>query len=159
MSQFSFVVSLVTTQKVLSYTRGLSVKLQGRYVDVARAHRDIELVQNTLKKSWSNVDTFHNLVYEQVIVLSQSVGIVESVSRLANRQRLRQNTPASSPKEYYRRIITIPLLDHLISELDIRFNAEPSRVVVEFMQLLPSEVIRATAQLHPCHLANVVHLY
>ena len=84
MSQFSFVVSLVTTQKVLSYTRGLSVKLQGRYVDVARAYRDIEVVQNTLKTFRSNVDTFHNLVYEQVMVLSQSVGIVESVPRLAS---------------------------------------------------------------------------
>ena len=79
LSQFTFVVSLVTTQKVLSYTKGLSVKLQGRYVDVARAHRDIEKVQNTLKKSRANVDTFHSLVYEQVMILSQSIGIVESV--------------------------------------------------------------------------------
>ena len=38
MSQFSFIVALVLTQKVLAYTKGLSVKLQGRYVDVVRAH-------------------------------------------------------------------------------------------------------------------------
>ena len=29
-SQFSFIVALVLTQKILSYTKGLSTKLQGR---------------------------------------------------------------------------------------------------------------------------------
>ena len=38
LSQFSFVVTLVATQSVLAYTKGLSVKLQGAYVDVARGH-------------------------------------------------------------------------------------------------------------------------
>ena len=40
-SQFSFVVALVLSHNVLSYTKGLSVKLQGRYVDVVRAHNDV----------------------------------------------------------------------------------------------------------------------
>ena len=38
LSQFSFIVSLLLTQKILAYTKGLSVKLQGRYVDVVKAH-------------------------------------------------------------------------------------------------------------------------
>ena len=33
--------------------------------------------------------------------------------------------------------VTVPLLDHMISELDSRFNSESSTVVVEFTQLLP----------------------
>ena len=44
MSQFSFCLALVATQNVLAYTKGLSVKLQGRYVDVACAYREIEMV-------------------------------------------------------------------------------------------------------------------
>ena len=35
LSQFSFIVALETTHTVLSYTRGLSVKLQGSYVDAS----------------------------------------------------------------------------------------------------------------------------
>ena len=66
MSQFSFVVSLVATQKFMPYTKGHSVKLQGHHVDVVLAHWDIEVVQNTLKKSRANVDTLHSIVYEQV---------------------------------------------------------------------------------------------
>ena len=34
MSQFLFIVVFVLTQKILAYTKGLSVKLQGRYTDV-----------------------------------------------------------------------------------------------------------------------------
>ena len=37
-SQFTFIVALVLTQRVLAYTKGLSVTLQGRYVDVANMH-------------------------------------------------------------------------------------------------------------------------
>ena len=47
LSQFSFIATLVATHCVLAYTKGLSVKLQGRYVDVARAHREVETVKAT----------------------------------------------------------------------------------------------------------------
>ena len=60
MSQFSFTVALVATQSVLAYTKGLSVKLQDRYVDVAHAHRDVETVNATLQGARSNVSTFHS---------------------------------------------------------------------------------------------------
>ena len=40
-SQFTFIVALVLPQKVLAFTGGLSVKLQGRYVDVVYAHQQI----------------------------------------------------------------------------------------------------------------------
>ena len=41
LSQFSFIVALLLTQKILSYTKGLSTKLQGWYVDVVGTYRDI----------------------------------------------------------------------------------------------------------------------
>ena len=75
MSQFSFMVALVLSQKILAYTKGLSVKLQGRYVDVVRAHRDIESVKAVISGVRSRVDDFHSQVYEQVLTLSQSVNI------------------------------------------------------------------------------------
>lgn len=60
MSQFPFVVALVLSQEVLANTKGLSVKLQGRYVDVVQAHRDIEHVKTTIKSVRSRVDDFHS---------------------------------------------------------------------------------------------------
>ena len=46
LSQFPFIVGLYITQAVLGCTKGL--KLQGKYVEAARAHRDIEQVKSTL---------------------------------------------------------------------------------------------------------------
>ena len=62
-SQFSFIFALVLAQKVLSYTKGLSVKLQGRYVDAVRAYCDIELIKTTLKACRSGVDDFHEKIW------------------------------------------------------------------------------------------------
>ena len=39
--RFSFVVALVLTEEVISYVKGLPVKLQGHYVDVICAHKNI----------------------------------------------------------------------------------------------------------------------
>ena len=63
LSQFPFIVGLHITQVVLGYTKGLSIKLQGKYVDVARAHHDIEQVKSTLPNARSNVETFYKSIY------------------------------------------------------------------------------------------------
>ena len=160
-SQFSFVVTLVLTQAILAYTRGLSVKLQGRYVDVSRAHRDIESVKAALKVARSRVDTFHEHVFEEAVRLGASVGIELSAPRLAGRQQHRSNVPAGTVVDYFKRNLTIPLLDHIISELDTRFNPESSAVIVEFMQLLPSTICEKSVStiLTKTNLAEVLKLY
>ena len=120
--RFSFAVALVFTQKILSYIKGLSVKLQGRYVDVVHAHREIQNVKSTLNKLRSDVETFHTQTYNEVLVLCQSVGIEESTPRITNRQQHRQNLPSGNSSKYFKRTTTIPMLDHLISELSVRFS-------------------------------------
>lgn len=86
LSQFSFLVSLVLTQRVLAYTKGLSIKLQGRYVDAVRAYCDINSFKDMVKKARSSVDSFHNRVYEEAVRLGETVGIEESAPRVAGRQ-------------------------------------------------------------------------
>ena len=54
---------------VFTYTKGLSVKLLGRYTDIARAHCEI--------------DSFHG-IYRQSKLIPASVGIEESAPRLAS---------------------------------------------------------------------------
>ena len=135
LSHFSFIVTLVVTQSVLAYTKGLSVKLQYAYMDVARAHREIETVKATLEEARSNVDTYHARV--QATAMAQSVGIEEMTPRLASRQQHRQNVPSQDCSDYYHLNVTIPLFDHLITELNARFDAVSSQYI-EFMCLLPS---------------------
>ena len=118
MSQFSFIVALVLTQKVLAYTKGLSVKLQGRYTDVFCAHREIETVKETIRGVRSRVDTFHSQVCVKVLMLSQSTEVAETAPRKASRQQHRQNILSRNISDYYKCTLTIPLLDHLSSKLD-----------------------------------------
>ena len=70
--RFSFVVALVLTEKVLSYVRGLSVKLQGRYVYVVRAHKNIDTVKSTLTKIWADIENFHRKAYGEALLVLMS---------------------------------------------------------------------------------------
>ena len=76
-----------------------------------------------------------------------------------SRQQHWQNIPSSNISDYYKCTITIPLLDHLSSELDSRFDAGCSHNLIEFMQLLPSEGAKTTSQLRPENFSAVLQLY
>ena len=96
---------------MLAFTKGLSVKLQGRYVDVAYAYRHVEDVKDILKQTRSMVDSFHNLVYKEALKLASSVGVKEKVPRFASIQDHRQNIPSDSAQEYYKTLVYIDYLD------------------------------------------------
>ena len=144
LSQFQFLVALKVTQNVLAYTRGLSVKLQGRYTDISRAYREVDNVRSTVQHLRSNVEAFHARVYAEAKQMAKEVDVEESTPRLTSRQQHRSNVTADSYTEYYCRNLTIPLLDHLISELNTRFTHKDSENFVEFMQLLPSEIVKCS---------------
>jgi len=114
MSQFSFIITLVATQNVLSHTKRLSVKLQGPYVDIPRAHREIRTLQSSLKQ---DANGFHSHIRKQTMTIAQSFGVEECTPRLASRQQHQQNIPVQNPTEYYHLSLTISQLDQLINEL------------------------------------------
>ena len=155
LSQFPFIVGLHITQAVLGSSKGLSIKLQGKYVVVACAHRDIELVKSTLLNARRNVESFHKSIYGDAKQVAATVGIDESAPRLASRQQHCTNNHADNYIQYYQRNLTIPLLDHLIVELNNRFDPVPSQHVIELMNLLPSTI--TSSQHHDFE--NVLKMY
>ena len=64
----------------------------------------------TLEGGRSNVDVYHAHIYTQAKALAQSVGIEESMPRLASRQQHRSNVPAQDCSDYHLNL-TISLLD------------------------------------------------
>ena len=145
------------------------MKLQGRYVDVSYAHRQIESVKETLQTVRCTVDSFHDLVYKEALVLASSVDVDESVPRFASRQH-RQNIPSDNAKEYYKRTSTIQMLDFPTTELNSCFDAAASHNIAEIMHLLPSQ--QATSAGYICtgyiciaetttitHLSQILVLY
>ena len=130
LSQLPFIVGLHITQEVLGYTKGLSIQLQGKYVDVAHAYRDIEQVKSTLLNARRNVESFHKSTYGDAKQVAATVGIKESAARLASGQQHGTNIHADNCLQYYQRNLTIPLLDHLIAELNNRFVPVSSQHVI-----------------------------
>ena len=60
------------------------------------------------------------------------------------RQSHRANPDSNSPSDFYRLTITIPILDHLNSQLEERFDGSSvsSKLLTEFIKLLPSEIFK-----------------
>ncbi|KAL5502237.1 hypothetical protein EMCRGX_G008978 [Ephydatia muelleri] len=138
---------------------GLSVKLQGRYVDVVRAHNDVEVVKSAIKEAQSKVDRLHAKINRKAIAVAESVGVTESCPRISPVQLHCANPPADNISDCYKRILTIPMLDHLITELDMRFDKETSSIIVECIQLMPSEIVNSNTTISEPDFSNLLKLY
>ena len=77
------------------------------------------------------------------------------IPRRCGRQRHRDNVPVEDPKEYYKRSITIPFLDHLLTQLHKQFSSDHQRVALG-LSLVPS-VMKDTPQWseHVTELADI----
>ena len=159
MSQFSLTVTLVATHNVLAYTKRLKCKLQGPYVDIACAHHEITNVKETLKKARSNANVFHSRIHSQSMIIAQSVGVEERVPCLASKQQHHENTQAETCNDYYRINLTIPLMDHLIHEIESRFEEGHSQNIVEFIQILPSTISTSRSVIDRESLQSTLRLY
>ena len=64
----------------------------------------------------------------------------------------------SNISDYYKRNLTIPILDHLSNELDTCFDAGCSQNLIKFMEL-PFQVIKTTSRLRPENFSSLLQLY
>ena len=55
--------------------------------------------------------------------------ITETVPKVVGTQIHRSNTPAESVSDHYKRTITVPLSDHLMCELDYRFDSSKTEAI------------------------------
>lgn len=132
-----FVSALVITSHSLSCLKPLTKSLQAESKDIVEAVQEIDSLKQELATKREDVDSLHSEWFEEIEKLCESVNIEPSLPRLCGRQRHRDNVPAQTPAEYYRRTITIPVLDHLISEIDRRFSEHHKRALLG-LNLIPS---------------------
>ena len=78
--------------------------------------------------------------YKKVIELANKVDVIESKPRTCGRQFHRGNAPATSISEYYKRNITISLIDHLNTELKNRFGAATT-AAYSGLSIIPATLI------------------
>lgn len=88
----------------------------------------------------SDVKSFHNRIYTKAVMIAESIDVQESIPHLASRQQHRSNIQAANFSDYYCLNLTIPFIDHMLSELDTRFDESSCSHLAEFLLLLPSTV-------------------
>ena len=83
------------------------------------------------------VDSSFTPIYTQSVRMAEKVGTVLGMPRITSRQQHRCNAEASSPREYFKRNVAIPVLDHIIMCIDQQFS--PSAVIAaSLLGLVPS---------------------
>ena len=135
-----FISALVITHECLQYLRGLTTSLQEEAKDIIQAVSEINTLTSSLKQVRENVDFYHDKWFDAILKMCSEVGTTPSIPRICGRQRHRASTPAASPTEYYRRTITIPILDHLLTELERRFSTH-QKTAFQGLYLVPSVLV------------------
>ena len=159
--RFPLIVALALTREVLLITKALSIKLQGTYMDIVRAHEEIELVKRQVKSNRDDVDGFHQRVYDAAVTLAGEVGLSEETPRVVGRQQHRTNPQSDSPCEFYRRSTTVPLLDHLQTQLEERFSSGSQNAIHlrQFMAILPCSLGGRAEPVTRADLTDVLTMY
>ena len=88
-----------------------------------------------------NVENFADQCFKHACRMGESVHIEPSSPRVTSRQCHRANNPASSPLDYYRRNLVIPVLDEVISEFNARFS-KLSASAGQLVGLVPSVICK-----------------
>ena len=123
-TQWPFLIAFIVAKKGLEYAKVLTVSLQSRSRDI---------VIKALEQLRTDVDSVHQGWHEEATKMAGNIEVTPSIPRRCGRQRNRDE----SSETYYRRTVTIPFLDHMISEMKWRFS-ETQRKAVLGLSLVPA---------------------
>ena len=121
LKQSEFLMSLIVCKKLIAYTRGLTIKLQSRNLEVYEAYKSIKVVKITMQKVRDEIDVYHKEWFDTAVHLAQKLRTEIRYPRICGRQTGWSNVPASSTEVYFRTNLSIPFLDHILLELTSRF--------------------------------------
>lgn len=105
MTSFGHIVSFVCAKEMLEPMRPLVTALQGRLVEVYFGFQKIKEVVSSYTDVRNEIDSWSQRVYAKAITLSELVGSTELRPRVCSRQMHRENHPAESMAEYWKRTL------------------------------------------------------
>ena len=69
---------------MLAYTKALSIKLQGRYVDVVSAYNHVSFILTALRSAREDIDSVHAQMYDRALQTASAVNVQESLNSKDN---------------------------------------------------------------------------
>ena len=135
--QFDFIIALCATEHVLSTAVALSTMLQGQSINLIEAAKESKVVISVLREK-RNDQTVWSELFERAKELPAGCEIDPGVPRISAIQRNRANVPAVTPQQYWYRALYLPLVDHLIQELNDRLLNHNDRFLGQY--LVPTQL-------------------
>ena len=129
---------------------------------LSRFFNEVELVVNDLGAVRSNIDSEFDTICNQAMRMAERMNVTPSTPRLAPRQMHRDNTEVAKPKEYYKQVKAIPILDTLISKIKFcsnKFSITASKVPYIVPELICSEsdIVTKLAPVIEMYKANLIN--
>ena len=131
---------------ILSLTLPVSKQLQGIQIDFQSARLMIADVISVLKTRRTNFDHFDG-IFASACERMKGLGVPVVQPRVSKRQANRANPAATTPVEYYRRAIYLPLLDAVITDMQSRFGEETMSALSELAYFIPAIIVKS-AEIH-----------
>jgi hypothetical protein len=137
-TDFEFLVALKLLTHISSHLLILSKSLQAVGKDLGEALREIDTVIRLLQEERNDANQSFDGLYQSIIDQAKTLEIEECKPRTPIRSRFRPNSGCDGTcEEYYRMNVFIPMLDHVIQDLNFRFGQQ-QRIALTLSKLLPS---------------------
>ena len=103
------------------------------------AYNHIKDLKGELQDIRGDIVKYFSDWYGMAKITARKANIEPSTTRVVGRQQHGSNAEAGTPKDYHKRTLTIPLLDHLIS--DTYFDPNNDAVMSSLLCLLPALLV------------------
>jgi hypothetical protein len=157
-SNCDFISAFIITNSCLQYIHGLTISLQGTSIDILYAVKEIDATIATIQQVRDNIETYHAEWFIKIERMCATAGITPTIPRICQRQTHRSNLPAETPSQYYLRNISIPFLDHVLSELRTRF-CNHQKTALLGLCLVPSILLSMSHTEHTETSTKLAELY
>ena len=114
---FEFIYCLVTLSRTLLYLKNAVVKIQGVDQDIVSGVCSVMESCKELESVRKDVDNFSKRIFDHSSRIAEISGVSVSMPRVSMHQRHMANSEYISIEDYFKKTVTIPFLDHLISDI------------------------------------------
>ena len=122
LESFEFIYTMVTLSRSLLYLKEAVVNIQGKSKDIVSGVVIVMECCNELKRVREDIDNYSQRTFEHSSRIAEKSNIPISMPRVSKRQQHRSNPEYISVEDYLKKVVAIPFLDHLVSDVSSRFT-------------------------------------
>jgi len=141
--RFDFIIALVTIEHVLQSLLPLTTFLQAKQCDLMEAAKEVVTVISQQEQQRADTEV-RNTLYEDAVELAAKFEVQPSKPGNAGKQRRREHFPADTPCQYWKRAMYLPVVDHLLQEMNTRLLVAKDRYVAQ--NIMPKQLVHLTPE-------------